>query len=64
MDSEWQRTGGTLSDKTARKEFALTQEEIVAAIRAGKLHYRCNWSYGNPYLPNRSLNRCLDHQRM
>jgi hypothetical protein len=39
MDSEWQRTGGTLSDKTARKEFGLTQEEIVAAIRTGKLHY-------------------------
>ena len=50
MDSEWQRTGGTLSDKTARKEFGLTHKEIVAAIRAGKLHYRCNSSYGNPYL--------------
>jgi hypothetical protein len=50
MDSEWQRTGGTRSDKTARKEFGLTQEEIVAAIRAGKLHYHRNSSHGNPYL--------------
>ena len=29
MDSEWQRTGGTLSDKTARKEFALTQDGVI-----------------------------------
>ncbi|MGC9225634.1 MAG: hypothetical protein ACP5E2_17150, partial [Terracidiphilus sp.] len=35
MDSEWQRKGATLSDKTARKEFGLTQDEIVRAIRAG-----------------------------
>jgi len=27
------RKGGTLSDKTARTEFGLTQEEIVEAIR-------------------------------
>lgn len=50
MDSVWQRPGGTLSDKTARKEFGLTQEEIVRAIRVGEFHLRCNWSYGNPYL--------------
>jgi len=39
LDSEWQRKGATLSDKTARTEFGLTQDEIVQAIRAGKLHY-------------------------
>jgi len=50
MDSEWQRKGATLSDKTARKEFGLTQEEIVQAIRAGKLRYRVNSMYGNPFL--------------
>ena len=50
LDSEWQRKGGTLSDKTARKEYGLTQDEIVRAIRAGKLNYRINSVYGNPFL--------------
>lgn len=39
-DYEWQGKGGTLSDKTAQKEFVLTDAEIVHAIRAGKLQYR------------------------
>ena len=50
LDSEWQRKGATLSDKTARKEFGLTQDEIVQAIRAGKLEYRRNSIHGNPFL--------------
>jgi len=50
VDSEWQRKGATLSDKTARKEFGLTQDEIVQAIRAGTLQYRHNSIYGNPFL--------------
>ena len=50
LESEWQRKGATLSDKTARKEFGLTQDEIVQAIRAGKLHYRVNSIFGNPFL--------------
>lgn len=50
LDSEWQRKGATLSDKTARKEFGLTQDEIVQAIRAGKLQYRRNSIHGNPFL--------------
>ncbi len=49
-DSEWQRQGATLSDKTARKEFGLTQDEIVQAIRAGELHYRVSSMHGNPWL--------------
>ncbi len=49
-DSEWQRKGATLSDKTARKEFGLTQEEIVDAIRSGKLQYRRGSMHGNPFL--------------
>ena len=48
--SEWQRKGATLSDKTARKEFGLTQGEIVQAIRAGKLQYRDGAMHGNPFL--------------
>ncbi len=50
LDSEWRRKGATLSDKTAREEFGLTQAEIVRAIRAGKLHYREGSMYGNPWL--------------
>lgn len=48
-DSIWARKGATLSDKSARQEFDLTQQEIVAAIRAGKLQFRQNSIYGNPY---------------
>jgi len=50
LDSEWRRKGATLSDKTARQEFGLTQGEIVQAIRAGKLHYREASMHGNPWL--------------
>jgi hypothetical protein len=34
---EWAHKGATMSDKTVRAEFGLTQDEIIAAIRAGKL---------------------------
>ncbi len=47
---EWARKGATLSDKTARAEFGLTQDEIIAAIRAGKLQYRPAAMHGNPWL--------------
>ena len=50
LDSDWQRKGATLSDKTARKEYGLTQDEIVQAIRMGKLQYREHSIYGNPWL--------------
>ena len=50
LHSQWQRKGATLSDKTARKEFGLTQDEIVQAIRTGKLQYRRNSIHGNPFL--------------
>jgi beta-phosphoglucomutase-like phosphatase (HAD superfamily) len=55
MDSEegksvWVKKGATLSDKSARKEFGLTQEEIIEAVRDGKLQYRTNSIFGNPYL--------------
>jgi predicted nuclease with TOPRIM domain len=49
-DSEWTRKGATLGDGTAQKEFGLTWEEIVKAIRAGKLQYREISIYGNPCL--------------
>src|SRR5712692_2495946 len=50
LDSEWRRKGATLSHKTAQEEFGLTWEEIVRAIRAGKLQYREHSMYGNPWL--------------
>jgi len=49
-DSEWQRKGATLSDKTTRHDFGLTQDQIVQAIRAGKLQYRESSVHGNPFL--------------
>ena len=47
-DREWARKGATLSDKTARSEYGLTQDEIYAAIDAGKLQYRPAAMHGNP----------------
>lgn len=50
VGQEWRRKGATLSDKTARKEFGLTQDEIEAAIDAGQLQYRVGVIHGNPWL--------------
>jgi uncharacterized protein (DUF433 family) len=47
---EWRRKGATLSDKTVRSQYGLTQEEIYAAIEAGKLQYRPAAMHGNPWL--------------
>ena len=47
---EWGRKGATLSDKTARAEFGLTQDEIYDAIDAGKLQYRRAAMHGYPWL--------------
>jgi hypothetical protein len=48
-NSIWIRKGATLSDKSARQEFSLTQQEIIAAIRAGKLQFRESNMHGNPW---------------
>ncbi len=48
-DSIWSRKGATFSDKSARQEFGLTQDEIFAAMRAGKLQYREANMHGNPW---------------
>jgi hypothetical protein len=50
MDDDWTGTGATLSDKTARKEYGLTEEEIIQAIRDGHLQYREHSIYGSPWL--------------
>jgi len=49
-NAEWQRKGATLSDKTAREEYGLTQDEIYRAVRAGRLQFREGSIYGNPFL--------------
>src|SRR5471030_1992177 len=48
-DSMWSQKGATMSDKSARQEFGLTQQEIIAAIRAGKLQFRESNLHGNPW---------------
>jgi hypothetical protein len=48
-DSIWTRKGATLSDKSVRQEFGLTQQEIYAAMRAGKLQFREASMHGNPW---------------
>jgi hypothetical protein len=47
QNDEWRRKGATLSDKAARQEFGLTQDEIYDA---GTLHYRQAAMHGNPWL--------------
>jgi flagellar motility protein MotE (MotC chaperone) len=47
---EWNRKGATLSDVTAKKEYGVSRDFIVKAIRAGKLEYREGAIWGNPYL--------------
>lgn len=49
VKSAWFTKGGTLSDKSARKEFGLTQDVIIEGIEDGKLHYHINSVFGNPY---------------
>ena len=47
---EWNQKEGTLSEKTAFKEFGLTEDDIITAINAGKLQFRDGSIYGYPYL--------------
>lgn len=48
--AEWGSKDGTLSDKSARDKYGLTDDEIIGAIRAGKLQYREGSMHGNPWL--------------
>lgn len=49
LEQQWSRKGATLSDKTACNEYGLSQDEIVEAIRAGKLQHRVASMHGNPW---------------
>jgi hypothetical protein len=59
---EWNRRGATLSDVNAEKEYRITRDFIVAGIRAGKLEYREEAVWGNPYLRiiRRQLERYIE----
>ena len=48
-NSIWTLKGATLSDKSARQEFGLTQQEIYSAMQAGKLQQREASMHGNPW---------------
>ncbi len=48
-EKSWTIKGHALSDKSAREEYRLTQDEIMTAIKSGKLQYRINYIYENPY---------------
>lgn len=48
-NSVWTEKGATLSNNNATKEYGLTRDEIIEAIKNGKLQYRVNYVHGNPY---------------
>jgi DNA mismatch repair ATPase MutS len=45
----WGKQGATLSHKNACKEFGLTEDEVIEALKRGRLQYRQNSAHGNPY---------------
>ena len=47
--TNWTDKGATLSDKSARKQYKLTQDEILEGINNGKLQYKVNYIYDNPW---------------
>lgn len=48
-ESTWQKQGATLSHKNACKEFGLTEDEVIEALKKGRLQYQQNHDRGNPY---------------
>lgn len=48
-ESPWKIQGATLSLKNACKEYGLMENEILEAMKSGKLQYRENYAHGNPY---------------
>jgi hypothetical protein len=55
---EWSRKRATLSEVSARKEYGVDSEFIIAGINAGKLEYREGAMHGHPYI--RVLRRQLE----
>lgn len=50
MSEDWSGKGATLTDGSACREFDLSREEILAAIRSGELQFREASIHGNPCL--------------
>ncbi len=48
-NSIWVKKGATLSDKSVRKIYKLTQDEILEGINNGKLQCKVNYIYDNPW---------------
>jgi hypothetical protein len=55
---EWSRKRATLSEVTARKEYGVESDFVIAGINAGKLEYREGAMHGHPYI--RVLRRQLE----
>jgi DNA-directed RNA polymerase specialized sigma24 family protein len=45
-ESLWGKQGATLSHKNACKEFGLAEDEVIQAIKQGRLQYRRNYAHG------------------
>ena len=45
----WVEPGASLSHKNACKEYGLSEEEIIAAIKTRKIQFKVNYAHGNPY---------------
>ncbi|MES9903888.1 MAG: hypothetical protein ABW168_14575, partial [Sedimenticola sp.] len=45
----WSQKGESFSHNNACKEFGLEVDEIIEAIKAGKIQYKVNYVHGNPY---------------
>ncbi len=48
--SAWSQKDETFSYKDACKEFDLTKDQIITAIKAGKLNFKQGYADGNPYV--------------
>ena len=48
-DSNWTSKGATLSHNNACKEFGISEESIIEAMKEGTLQYRVNYAHGNRY---------------
>lgn len=48
-DSRWTQQGQSLSHKNASKEFGLSEEQLISAIKQERLQYQVRYAHGNPY---------------
>jgi len=48
-DYVWQTPGATLSANNVKKEYGLTDDDLVRGTKSGKLRCRLQYAHGNPY---------------